>query len=374
MNGVPDKKAKYYLAGENCDWASCLLNDNELYIWYEKSCAMDSALSSCFRKVDLNNFSGVEDVIYDIRNVTNFASTLVDCGDYICVSGGNSVFRKRDLSLMYMETEEYLSVNGWSCDTQCFFFDGCYYRAVDALSTPHKGYDVVDVESWSIVRRINMDMRNVKLINNGLCYGLRESHKFAIYSLIDSDFVFELDTSGGGDKFGQCLVRAAYNDKFVAVLSGDILTVIDPEKRVIINTIKVSELSLLRAAAVDAGIDVLDLCMAEVKFYEDDVVLNSGRCVICVTVSSGVCRWVKLYPANVSISLACMYGDLVFGSKNSRPNAWDRYTGIEVWTASSALPCLSAQVSKSWIVYHQMGGPINCYQWKKPYVSPHRPV
>ncbi|MGL4315876.1 MAG: hypothetical protein ACRCTL_04610 [Pseudomonas sp.] len=376
MSGVPDKRATYYLAGENCDAASCLLEGDNLYIWYEKNCSADSVLSYCFRTVDLNNFSGMEDVIYDDNNLSNSASSLIDCDGYICVSGGgNSVFRKSDLSLIYTETEDYLSVNGWSAETQSFFFDGYYYRLVNALSIPHKGYDVVDVESWDVARHIDMDMNHVRLIGNGLCYGVRGSKNFAVFSLINSSFVFELDTSNREDVEGAggSVIHVADNGSFIAVLCGDTLTIIDPEERAVVNTIIISELNSLHAAVADAGVDTLGLCMSGVRFYESDVILSSGRCVICVVASSGVCRWVTLYPANVSISLACIHEDLVFGSKNSRPHAWDRYTGIEVWAASSALPCLSAQASKSWVVYHQVGGHINCYQWRKPYISPSRP-
>ena len=168
--------------------------------------------------------------------------------------------------------------------------------------------------------------------------------------------------------------RVDDSGEFIAVLCGDVLAVVDPEKKILVKKIMISELSLLCATAAAAGVDVLDLCMRGIRFHEGDVILSSSRCMISVAVDSGVCRWVKLYPANVSISLACVYEDLVFGSKNNTPHAWDRYTGAEVWAAASALPCLSAQVSKGWVVYHQVGGHISCFQWKKPYISPHRPA
>lgn len=167
--------------------------------------------------------------------------------------------------------------------------------------------------------------------------------------------------------------RTDDNGEFIAVLCGDVLVIVDPEKDFIVKEIVISELSLLRATAAEAGLDVLDLCMRGVEFHEGDVILSSGRCMISISVDSGECNWVNLYPANVSISLACSYEDLVFGSKRNTPHAWDRYSGAEVWAAASALPCLSAQVSRGWVVYHQIGGHISCFQWKKPYISPHCP-
>lgn len=376
MSGVPEKKAKYHLAGANCDCASCLLEGDDLYVWYEKNCVADRVLSHCFRKIDLNTFSGVEDVVYEDQNLSGFASTLVDGGEYICVSGGGgAVFRKADLSLVFVETEDYLSINGWSTEVQSFFSNGLYYRAVNVLSEPHKGYDVVDVETWDVLRRLNMDMNHVKLIGNGLCYGIRSSKKFAIFSLVDAAFVFELDLLAmEGVNPEDFFARLDDNGEFIAVLYGDVLAVVDPEKKILVRKIMISELDMLRATAADAGVHRVDLCMRGVRFHEGDVILNSRRCMISVDVDRGVCRWVKLYPANVSLSLACVHEDLVFGSKNDIPHAWDRYTGAEVWAAASALPCLSAQVSKGWVVYHQLGGHISCFQWKKPYISPHRPA
>jgi len=375
MSDVPERKAKYYLAGNNCDCASCLLEGDDLYVWYEKSCVADSVLSYCFRKIDLNSFSGVENVVYEDRNLSGFASTLIDCGEYVCISGGGgAVYKKADMSLVYVETEDDLLANGWSTEAQSFFSDGLYYRAVNVLSEPHKGYDVVDVGSWEVLRRLSMDMNHVRLIGNGLCYGIRHSKKFAIFSLVDADFIFELDVLGlGGMDPESLFVRMDDNGRFIAVLCGGVLAIVDPGKKSLVKKIMISELSLLCTMAADAGADILDLCMRGVKFHEGDVLLNSSRCIISISVDNAVCRWVKLYPANVSISLACVHDDLVFGSKNNTPHAWDRYTGAEVWSASSALPCLSAQVSKRWVVYHQVGGHISCFQWKKPYISPHRP-
>ncbi len=375
MSGVPERKAKYYLAGENCDCASCLLEGDDLYVWYEKNCVADSVLSYCFRKIDLNSFSGVEDVVYGEHSLSGYASTLIDCGEYICVSGGGgAVYRKVDMSLMYVETEDYLLANGWGTEAQSFFNNGLYYRAVNVLSEPHKGYDVVDIGSWEVLRRLSLDMNHVRLMGNGLCYGIRPSKKVAIFSLVDVDFVFELDVlvSEGMDP-ESIFVRMDDNGRFVAVLCGGVLFIVDPGKKTLVKKIIISELSLLRTTDADAGADMLNLCMHGIKFHEGDVLLNSSRCIISISGDSAVCRWVKLYPANVSISLACVHGDLVFGSKNNIPHAWDRYTGAEVWSATSALPCLSAQASNSWVVYHQVGGHISCFQWNKPYISPHRP-
>lgn len=181
MSGVPEKKAKYHLAGANCDFASCLLEGDDLYVWYEKSCVADSVLSHCFRKIDLSTFSGVEDVVYEDRNISGFASTLIDCGEYICVSGGGAIFKKLDMSLVYMETEDYLAINGWSMDAQSFFYDEFYYRSLNILSDSHRGYDVVDIKAWEVIHRLKVDMNNVKIIGNGLYYGIRSCKNFAIY-------------------------------------------------------------------------------------------------------------------------------------------------------------------------------------------------
>lgn len=374
MSGVPERKAKFYLAGEICDYASCILDGDDLYVWYEKSCLKDSVLSNCFRRINLKDFTGAEDVDYKDCNLSGFASTLIDCGSHICVSaGGAAVFRKEDMSLTYIETEDYLSINGWSMGAQSFFYEGLYYRAVNSLSEPHKGYDVVDVESWEVIRHLNLDMDYLKVLGAGLCCGVLSTDKFAIFSLLDAKLVFELDILALSDiKADRYNIHFDDNSTLVAVACGGVLAIVDPESRSLLRKITVSELNPLHVAGSDEG--MLNFFIRGVRFYENFAVLNSKRCIVSIDVSSGLCCWVRLYPENVTITLACLYGDLIFGSKNDTPHAWDKYTGATVWRAANGLPCRSAQVSKGWVVYHQLGGHINCFQWKVPYISSHRPA
>jgi hypothetical protein len=375
VSGVPERKAKFYLAGEVCDYASCVLDGDDLYIWYEKSCMKDSFLSNCFRKINLNNFSGVEDVIYKNHNLSGYASTLIDCSSHICVSIGGAVFRKEDMSLTYLETEDYLSINGWSKGAQSFFYEGFYYRSVNSLGDTHKGYDVVDVESWEVIRHLDLEMDYLKVFKAGLCCGILSSNNFAISSLPDAKLIFELDilalTDMEADRHN---IQFDYSDTLAAVVCGDTLAIIDSENRYLLRTTKISELNPLHIATTDNDKDMLNFFARGVRLHEHLAIVNSTTCIITIDTISGICCWARLYPENVSISIACIYGDLIFCSKNDTPHAWDKYTGETVWRAANGLPCRSVQVSKGWVVYHQICGHIHCFQWKVPYISPHRPA
>ncbi len=222
------------------------------------------------------------------------------------------------MSLTYLETEDYLSINGWSKGAQSFFYEGFYYRSVNSLGDTHKGYDVVDAESWEVIRHLDLEMDYLKVFKAGLCCGILSSNNFAISSLPDAKLIFELDilalTDMEADRHN---IQFDYSDTLAAVVCGDTLAIIDSENRYLLRTTKISELNPLHIATTDNDKDMLNFFARGVRLHEHLAIVNSTTCIITIDTISGICCWARLYPENVSISIACIYGDLIFGSKTT---------------------------------------------------------
>ncbi len=374
MGGIPRKKPEFRLAEKNCDYASCVLDGSVLYVWYERRSGEN--LRNCLRKIELNSFSGVEEVSYDGENVSAWASTLHNHDEYLCVSGGlGAVFKKDDLSPMYMETDDYISLNGWGDFSLNFLYGGKFYRAVDASGETGKGFDVVDISNWSLVGHVGIDFKNIRVTEKGLCCGIRDDFSFAVYSLVSAEVIFELsvlDIVGPGNVRNDRVTYSIQGD-LVALLYRDIVVVIDLNDFSVVREIKYSLLEEVISKSAEVDLDPTRLIMSGVDLGGDDIVLSSSRGAICISASQGLVRWVNLFPNNIEFSGSCISGDIIFAVKDSRPIAWDRYTGEDVWAASNCLPCKEIQAGDGWLVYSQVCGHIACYRWKKPYISPHRP-
>ena len=66
-------------------------------------------------------------------------------------------------------------------------------------------------------------------------------------------------------------------------------------------------------------------------------------------------------------------GDVIFGIEDCRPTARDVYSGDKIWEGSASFIANKIQIGDGWVVYWQFSGQIQCFDWKKPYISPHRP-
>ncbi len=67
-------------------------------------------------------------------------------------------------------------------------------------------------------------------------------------------------------------------------------------------------------------------------------------------------------------------GDLMFGSIQGVPVAWDRYTGELVWRAEKGMVAtFHAVAAGNKVVYTTTTGMMRCYAWSAPYHSPAKP-
>jgi len=107
--------------------------------------------------------------------------------------------------------------------------------------------------------------------------------------------------------------------------------------------------------------DRLYLC----RTIEDDGFLQAHDA------ADGALLWRVEAPQSRALVIA---GDLIFGSANDVPAAWDRYTGEIVWRAAKAFaPLFHSVAADNKVLFTNTFGGMQCYEWKQPYRSPARP-
>ena len=92
-----------------------------------------------------------------------------------------------------------------------------------------------------------------------------------------------------------------------------------------------------------------------------------------VTVSEADMKLAWLVHSRSKVTVANTEGDLLFGIEDARPKAWDKFTGEEIWQASAGTMARGIELGDNWVVYTHPSGDLQCFKWKKPYLSPHRP-
>lgn len=372
--GIPNKKFEFRLAEKNCDYARCLLSGSDLYVWYER--VVDGGVVGCIKKFSLNDFSGEGDIDYDFSHVFGACSYLSGFDRVFSIHGGcNAVLKKGDASFLYSESDMDVSSNGWASYGYNFVLNGLYYRCVDMLGDRSKGYDAVDLEDGKVVGHIDLDIECPRIFKDDICVGLRASGSFAGYSITRQQYIFQVDTLKEHYNCDVQKVRVAYANDSVAILCGNTVILVDIERQCAIKEIKYTNNFPVLSAAASSGIDQSRLFASDIDFDGSYIVLLCGtplrRCMVVLDISSDTCLWAM---DQGEINIAQIHGDMIYGSVDKRPTAWDKYSGEKVWEASVRLPCYEIQIGSNWLVYYQEGGHIACYRWKKPYISPHRPI
>jgi len=378
MAGIPSKRYSFRFAeNEICSGVSPVMDGDDLYILYERAVLSAGELrhiDSCIRKYDLNTYKGEEAVEYNSRNLANRNSQLIEFGDYLCVKGGaGKVLRKSDLSVVYSETLDDISANGWVPYTSSFLFCEKYYRSID-YEVPSMGFDVVDIKTRAVVGHEDLDFQfHFGLLDNGLCVGQRESGNFAIWSTEKSEFLFELNISNYSfmANLPRNIKYSVFGDVMVALV-GAVIVVLDLVDMAVIKEIRyleVEKLSTMREQSGSSGIAL----MWNIAFDGERVFLGDGVTLSCISLQ-GEFLWLSAESSYSRISGCVLSGDMIFGSIDKRPVAWDKYDGEKIWQASVALPCLNIVLGKKWVVYFSVIGHLACYNWKKEYISPGRPV
>ncbi len=367
--GIPAHKAKFRFAQKFDGVVSVALADDRLYVQYG-----DRKGKRYFKVFDLQHFSGAEDDEPEllVRDAEAQWRPMFLVGNLLHVYGKvPELIDVVQWQLLYSEYDG-LANPGWSRDGRFVCDDGKIYRSY-GWNDYGQGLDVV--KGGVVVGHVDVDVQYFMPCSDGLIYGVRlSSPVFCIYSV--SEMTVKLEVSLERYEFPGSTPRTVVSrfGDTLYVLAGSHVLVID------LKTFSVdAEFSYLTSDFMQvllAGLKYKDIAFPHaISASEDTLVLSSSGSiglVLCLSTVDGSLLWGR--KSNWSMLAANTDGDLVFGLEERRPRAWDKYTGEEVWQASVGVVANTIQVGDNWVVYHPLSGDIQCFNWKKPYVSPYRPV
>lgn len=385
--GIPAKKSKFDLAGEDIDNADCKLYGSELYVIYnvyDKESKITNPHSACLKKINLNTFDGDETrapSIYSVEGLNNKQAYgyLIDQAGAIVVSGDPVLLIDKKTSNILINENQIDSDDSWSRAgiKVGFIFEENYYRVVD-FENSEKGIDVYNINDKKIIDHLDIDINCPALVYEfGLIIGSRKNGNLAIYSIRQKKILLELSLPGHG---GPGVLRFDLIDmggarSRLAVICGNAILVVNLSDMKITHEINYLNSSFVQNFTADY-LTKIQYCYANSISGAGDLLAVSGGAsssyVMLLDLSkSDPIQW--LYGNYYDVISYYAGGDLIFGIDKSRPVAWDVFSGEKVWEASSGTIANTIQIGGQWVVYHQLCGYIRCFQWKKPYISPHRP-
>lgn len=368
--GIPAKKATFRFVQKFNGVVSTALGDDRLYVLYSSK---EGNGKRFFKDFDLNHYAGNEDDIPE-RMVQ------------VAEARWRPIFLQDDLIYVYGETPELIDVNqwksryseyesranpDWALDGR-FAYDGEHiYRAFGWNDYTH-GLDIV--QDGKVVDHADIDVQYFLPSADGLIYGVRLSAPtFCVYSL--SEKAVKLEVSLARYEFANDSPEATVSrcgDRLY-VLVGNHVLVIDLTTFSVVAEFAYFNSDFMQTLL--AGLKYKNLAFPLFISASQDTLMLSGAdsvgYVLCLSTANGAALWGRT--SNGEMLAASTDGDLVFGLEDRRPRAWDKYSGEEVWQASAGTIASTIDVRGNWLVFHQPAGDIQCFTWKKPYSSPHRP-
>lgn len=365
--GIPAKKAVFRFAYKFEGVVSVALGNDQLYVQYG---AKDG--KHYFKAFDLQHFSGAEDdePAQLVREKEAQWRPMFLVGNLLHVYGETpELIDVIQWQSLYSEYNELANPN-WSSDGRFVYDDGQIYRAY-GWNDYSQGLDVV--KDGSVVGHVDIDIQYFMPCADGLIYGVRlSSPVFCVYSV--SEQAIKLEVPLERYEFPSDTPQAAVSrcGDTLYVLTGSYVLVIDLKGFSVVAEFAYFNSDFMQELL--AGLKYRNLAFPHlISASKDTLVLsNAGSVgfVLCLSTADGSLLWGR--KSNWEMLAIDTNGDLVFGLEERRPRAWDKYTGEEVWQASAGTIANTIEVSKSWVVYHQLSGDIQCFHWKKPYISPHR--
>ena len=207
-------------------------------------------------------------------------------------------------------------------------------------------------------------------------YGFSVSREvFCVYSLDTQTILLELDLEPyriDQLPIDKQVVRCG-NRLFV--LAGSSVLLIDLELNRLVaefNHVEQEAFQALRSA----GYIYSNAYAYKISVAHDGFVLShasSPSFMMYVTVCGTDMRFAWISHSRSEVTVINTEGDLLFGIEDARAKAWDKFTGEEIWQASAGTMASGIELGDNWVVYTHPSGDLQCFRWKKPYLSPHRP-
>lgn len=364
--GIPAKKATFRFAQKFDGVVCAALGKDHLYVQYGTKSG-----KRYFKDFDLLHYSGNEEsepaqlgqeaevrwrpmFLYDnLLHVYGEQPELIDVSQW---------------ERVYSEYEGTANPN-WSIDGRFAYHDNHIYRAF-GWNDYTQGLDIV--REGKVIDHADIDIQYFMPCGDGLIYGVRlSSPTFCVYSLVEKAVKLEVPLTHYefADEPHTSVSRCGYR---LYVLAGSHVLTIDLETFSVIAEFAYFSTDFMQTLL--AGLKYRNSAVPHYISASSDtlIISNVGHIgyVLCLSTADGSVLWGR--KSNYAMLGTNTQGDLVFGLEERRPRAWDKYTGEEVWQASAGTIASTIDVSDNWVVYHQPAGDIQCFTWKKAYVSPHR--
>jgi|GEM_PF-3415516 len=372
--GLPSKKRKYDLLTADDVAGDCYLEGAYLYVLYYNY-INDENSSTYVKLIDLNNFNGSEEQVENLSFHSNISANSIRLGEDCLILAGrrNFIIKKSTGATLLDEYGDTIS-DFWQKSGSCFIHEGLYYRPLNILK-PEEGIDVYDLGSRSIVKHLDVDVQNPRILNKYLFAGVNNRNNLCIYSMKDGGLVFELQTEEYFSGFDSGRLRFEHYGDVLAVACGGAVVALDLNKLEVVKHVECLSEEIIQKAIIEYNTNESTFSISGISIFGDLIFVFGGRRVsflMCIDISdfSFPVRWVNVGMKKILAKYSG--GDVLFAIKDSRPVAFDAYNGELIWEASAATIANKIQIGDTWVVFSQLSGEFQCFKWTKEYISPCR--
>ncbi len=377
LPGVPQKKAEFKSLTGRRPLEVCL-HGSILYVLYCLNTNPALGPSSFLKKIDLDQFDGdfLQQPSTYAREVTIPGPRMINLIDDALVICGAlpEVLSLDGSTIIYTEAEGGLNPD-WEPASWVHYWEGRVYRGY-GYHVPEQGVDVIDTHTRNIIQHLDLDIRYECPWQGELMCGERVNGNFAIYSLHEQRYLLEMSLQHYRNVSPQREIIARTTEGRAYVLVDDTLLLIDIASGQVLREISYLQFPEMQTHMQVERLSMARACASNISVCGTSVVLAllaMGGYALYLDLAQEQPRvWLWSSGRDV-IALNCP-GDLVYGLSSAVPMAWDKYSGEVVWQMKSPTATNTIQVGDQWLVFSQLAGYIQCHHWKKPYISPHRPL
>lgn len=370
--GLPIKKAVHRLVLDHDGYVSATMRNDSLYVLYQPS---EDEGMNFIREFKLNEFDGQEEdvpQIYALEAETSMR-TLFCANNRLYMSGERpEVLDLATNDMLYSEFVERANPE-WSEFGSVFTYGEAVYR--DVVSNDRTvGLDVV--RNYQVVAHLPLDIDFYLPFTDHYFYGFRTScDVFCVYSLKTQTLLLELDLQPY--RIGEWPIKkhVVRHGNRLFVLAGNSVLLVDLQSNALVAQFNYVEQAAFQAL-LSSGHITGNAYAYQISAAHDGFVISNGSSrsfMMYVTVCGADMQPAWVVHTRREITVANTEGDLLFGIEDARPKAWDKFTGEQIWQASAGTMANGIELGDNWVVFTQISGDLQCFRWKKPYVSPHRP-
>lgn len=352
------------------------MRNDSLYVLY--SLKSEQAGTNFLREFPLNEFDGKEaevPTIYALQGLTSFRPFFC-ANNQLYMSGTRPEIL--DLTTKEMLYSEFVSRANpeWSDFGFVFTYGGAVYRTV-VWNDRSKGLDVI--RDYRVVAHLPLDIDFYHPPTDHYFYGFGTAREvFSVYSLETNTLLLELDLAPY--RIGEWPLKKHVdrdgNRLFVLAGNSVLLIDLEPNAAVVVGQLNYVQQPAFQALLSNEHITGNSYAY-KISAARDGFAIFNARSrsfMMYVTVSAaGDMKYAWVVHTRREITAINTEGDLVFGIDDARPKAWDKFTGEQVWEASAGTIANGIHLGDHWVVFTHPSGDLQCFRWKKPYISPHRP-